>query len=169
MGFGRWRAVREWARRYLPAEAAGLLTAAAGALIAHRLTGSAATTAIVASNCEAIGYYGTVGLSDLRRHRRAGGRALQAMLRTMRDLAVEFGPAEVVDSVLVRPALMYAGPILTGHLISGTVAGKVAADVVFYAIAISGYELRTRVLFRESGEVTSGRREIAAPRQRPAP
>jgi hypothetical protein len=37
---------------------------------------------------------------------------------------------------------MYLMPGLLHNLTAGIVAGKLAADVVFYAIAISAYELR---------------------------
>ena len=142
----RWRHVRGWARRYLPAEIAGLVTALAAALVAFRMSGSAASAALAGTAGEALGYYGTIGIRDLRRHRRAGGVGRwQALARTGRDAAIEFGPAEIVDTLLVRPGLMFAGPLVTGSLIVGTLVGKVAADIVFYAFAISGYEVRTRV------------------------
>jgi hypothetical protein len=101
------RRVREWLRRYLPAEATGLLTAPPGP---HRRSpaGSAAT-------------------------------------RTVRDLAIGFGPAEVLDTVPVRPAMIYAGQIFTGRFLLGTLLGKVSVDAVFYALAIVGYELRKRI------------------------
>jgi ornithine decarboxylase len=141
----RWRRARVWARRYLPAEAAGLSTALLGTMVTYRITGSAATAAFAGSACESIGYYATTWARDLRRHYRSlGGRAWRAAARTSRDLAVEFGPAEIVDSLFVRPGLMYAGRLFTSDLIVGTLVGKVAADVAFYAIAISGYEFRTR-------------------------
>jgi hypothetical protein len=56
-------------------------------------------------------------------------------------LLVEFGPAEIADTFAVRPLAMYLGPLLIGHLAAGILAGKLAADIVFYALAIVGYEL----------------------------
>ena len=56
-------------------------------------------------------------------------------------LLVEFGPAEIADTFAVRPLAMYLGPLLIGHLAAGILAGKIAADIVFYALAIVGYEL----------------------------
>jgi ornithine decarboxylase len=142
----RWRHARGWVRRYLPAEIVGLISAVAGALVAFRLTGSGSTAAFAGTAGEAVGYYATIAVSDLRRHRRAAGASRwQAVVRTSRDVAIEFGPAEIVDSLVVRPGLMFAGPIVTGSLVAGTLLGKVAADIVFYAFAISGYEVRTRI------------------------
>ncbi|MCI0688045.1 MAG: hypothetical protein L0Y54_12520 [Sporichthyaceae bacterium] len=42
----------------------------------------------------------------------------------MRGLVLEFGPAEVLDTVLIRPAAMYLGPILVGSPPAGVVTGK---------------------------------------------
>jgi ornithine decarboxylase len=140
-----WRHARIWARRYLPAELIGLVAALAAALAAFRLTGSGAAAAFAGTAGEAVGYYATIAVRDLRRHRAGGAARWQALVRTGRDAAIEFGPAEIVDSLVVRPGLMFAGPLLTGSLIVGTLLGKVAADIVFYTFAIGGYELRTRV------------------------
>jgi hypothetical protein len=35
---------------------------------------------------------------------------------------------------------MYVGPILLGSLTAGVIFGKVVADIVFYTLAIVGYE-----------------------------
>jgi hypothetical protein len=67
-------------------------------------------------------------------------------LATVQAMLLEFGPAELVDSLLARPLLMYLLAGLLANLTAGIAAGKLAADVVFYAITISAYELRQRHL-----------------------
>jgi hypothetical protein len=126
--------LRRWLARYLPPEAAGF----AGAVLAAGLAaqfGGAAVTAFAGAIGEAVAFYAVVVVRDLRQ-RRAGP------LRTLRDLTVEFAPAELLDTFAVRPLAMYLGPLLVGNLTVGVALGKVAADVVFYAVAIVGYELR---------------------------
>ena len=59
-------------------------------------------------------------------------------------LALEFGVAEILDSFLIRPALMYYVPIWTGRLLFGIAIAKIAADLTFYLPAIISYELVTR-------------------------
>jgi pilus assembly protein TadC len=69
----------------------------------------------------------------------------------LRDLVLEFGPAEALDSLLLRPALMYAGILLAPNLALGVVAGKIAADICFYLPTILSYEwLRRRATEMES-------------------
>ncbi len=139
------RKFREWFIRYYPAEIVGTVGALAGAYAAHTITGSVAVAAIAGSVAETVGFYGYFvwhdGRTHYRRHRRTGRlrRVWLTVLYTVRGLAVEFGPAELLDSFFVRPASMYAGQELFGFA-GGVLAGKLAADLVFYGIAVVGYE-----------------------------
>ena len=127
-------AVREWLWRYAPAEVA----ATAGALAAATATnafGVAAATAYASAIGETLAFYVVILFRDFR-------RSLGPHRQTLTSLIVEFGPAEIADTFAVRPLAMYLGPLLIGHLAAGVLAGKIAADVVFYVLAIVGYELR---------------------------
>lgn len=59
-------------------------------------------------------------------------------------MLLEFGPAESMDSFLVRPAAMYFFPKLLGNIALGLLAGKLAADILYYIPTIMGYELRKK-------------------------
>ncbi|MFL5800874.1 MAG: hypothetical protein ACJ8CR_03955 [Roseiflexaceae bacterium] len=71
-------------------------------------------------------------------------RGLRALPAVLCDLALEFGPAEALDSLLLRPALMYAGLTMIPSLALGIVFGQVAADIVFYVPTVVSYELLRR-------------------------
>ena len=83
---------------------------------------------------------------------------------------VEFGPAEIIDTVLIRPAAMFLGSLATGNVIIGVLIGKVAADIVFYGLAITSYEVLVRRFlhrFRrtvsvDDGPATAGPRDLLA-------
>ncbi|GIF47731.1 hypothetical protein DFJ67_6621 [Asanoa ferruginea] len=122
--------IREWLARYAPAEAAGIT----GALLAAAAVDSPEAAAVAGTIGETIGFYTMIFVRDLRAGNRPG--------RVVRDMVVEFGPAEVLDTLLVRPGAMYLATRALGTATSGVVAGKLAADAVFYTIAIIGYELR---------------------------
>ena len=55
-------------------------------------------------------------------------------------LLLEFGVAEALDSLLVRPCLMYYLPRLLGHFSWGIITAKFVADLTFYIPAIIFYE-----------------------------
>jgi hypothetical protein len=146
--------LQEWGRRYLAAEIAGTLSALAAALTAHVLTGSLVTAALAGSVAETIAYYGVV----LRRAvpgpyaAHAGTGPLHRPLRTARALLAEvsdFLAAELADTFLVRPGLIYLAAGWAGSGVAGALLiGKLLADVGFYAVVIPSYELRKRLMHR---------------------
>lgn len=126
-----------WLRRYLPAELVGTPCALLCGYAVGQLTGSPAAAAVAAAWGENLGFYGMMlGRELLQR----GG--LRSLPTAARDLVVEFGPAEALDSLLMRPASIYAGLLLAPHPALGLLAGKLAADLSFYTPAILTHELQ---------------------------
>ncbi|GAA0950970.1 hypothetical protein [Virgisporangium aurantiacum] len=142
----RWRRlIGRWCARYLPAEVVGTISAVASAYFAYLATGDRATAAIAGTIGENVGFYGVMAVIEWRRQGEMGPMGRQAKaLRTIRVLSAEFGPAELIDSLLVRPGAMYVGPFVTGGITSGSLLGKIMADAVFYAVAIASFEIVQR-------------------------
>lgn len=131
--------------RYLPLEIAATVCALLGGLGASTLVGNGAVIAYVATWAENVGFYGVALVRDMRAHRGgAAGWTAQwgALLASARRLVSEFGPAELLDSFILRPALLYALPKLTGHLAAGLLLGKIIADIAFFGLAVIAYEWR---------------------------
>jgi ornithine decarboxylase len=133
--------MRRVLRRYLSAEICGTAAALTGAWAAYRFTESPFAAALSASACEAVGYYAAI-LAD-EAHRSRGG--LRELGRSLPGVIVEFGPAEVIDTLVSRPLLMAAGVATTGDPVGGTLAGKVAADALFYSVVLPSSWLRARL------------------------
>ena len=146
--------ISEWFHRYAVAEVTGLVCALVAAIAVGRTAGPAAA-AIAGTLGEGVGFYGVILLRDVRRH--------GATWRVARGLVVEFGLAEVGDTLAVRPLAMYGATVLAGDTLVGVLVGKVAADVVFYTVAIAGYELRKRLDARTAlaSAVADGRPAVA--------
>ena len=146
--------LREWIRRYLPCEIAGTVGELGGAAIAYLATGSLAAAAITATIGASVGYYATAYVSALRwsyRERQDGHwatRALVANLRALRSVGIEFGPAELIDSIAIRPLAFYFGPLMFNDIIGGWIFGKLVSDVAFYICAIFSYERFNGLLAR---------------------
>jgi len=140
--------ILEWVRRYLPAEIIGTVTAVLGAYGAHALTHSTVAAAIAGSISETIGFYSYFAFRDgskmyAKHHKHPPlKRALLTAWHTIRDMLIEFGPAEVVDSLFFRPFCMYMGPHLLHNFGVGLIAGKIVADLIFYGFAAAGYEFK---------------------------
>jgi hypothetical protein len=136
--------VGEWVRRYGPAELLALIGALAGWLAADLATGNTLVAAYAAALGDNVAYYGFLATREVRAHRTVAGSRLGAGLRAFGALAIEFGPAEALDSLLVRPACVAVGVAALGP-VAGVLAGKLVADLVFYVPVIATYELRKRV------------------------
>ena len=142
-----WRAKgAEWLKRYGLAEVAGLCTAIAGSFVARALTGSEIAAAYGGAIGENLGYYGMIVGREVARDRRAAvglgrGYGLAGAGRTGRNLVLEFGIAEILDSTVLRPLAMGLGVRFFGRGLC-IIVGKLAADVTFYVPVICAYELR---------------------------
>jgi hypothetical protein len=118
-----------------------LVGAFAGYAAGGVLWGTAAAAALSAAAGDNAGYYGLL----LAREARSRGVAT-----AVRNLLVEFGPAELLDGALIRPACMALGAAALGP-VAGVVVAKLAADVVFYVPVIFTYEATRRSTPRRSG------------------
>ena len=136
----------EWVRRYLPCEMAGTVGELGGAAIAYVLTGSMAAAAITATIGASAGYYAAAYTGAVRWRLREYNdrppvtRIVVANLFAFRSVAIEFGPAELIDSIAIRPLAYYVGPMLFGNVVAGWIFGKLVSDIGFYALAIFSYE-----------------------------
>lgn len=126
----------DWLRRYLPAELACTPAALACGLLAHAVTGRVEAAALAATWGEVIAFHALMVTREVRR--RGGSRSLS---RVLRDLSLELGLAEALDSLLLRPGLLYLGVAFAPDPALGVLAGKLAADLAFYAVAITGFEM----------------------------
>lgn len=145
--------VREWLRRYGPAELLSLLATLGAAALAARAGGSRVAVALAATWAGNVAYFGWLLRQDVAHTRRAlRGQGRQYSLatfgRNVRALVVEFGVAEALDSLLIRPALMYWLPRWLHSVPQGVLAAKFAADITFYVPAIISYELSKNKLRR---------------------
>jgi hypothetical protein len=148
MGTGRStrQKLREWGRRYLPCEIAGTAGELGGAGLAYLMTGSITAAAIVATIGASAGYYAAAYTAAVRTtyanhsHLPWLPRLLVANALALRSVAIEFGPAEVIDTLLIRPLAYYLGPLLFGGMVAGWIFAKVVADIGFYVLAIFSYE-----------------------------
>jgi hypothetical protein len=137
---------KEWIKRYIPAEIVSLIVTIATIFILYAKTHSRIATALAGTWLGSLAYFGYILISDIifahrQVYQHGGHYTFTTFLKNIRALLAEFGLAELVDSLLIRPALMYYLPILTGSMMGGSMLAKFAADITFYIPAIISYEL----------------------------
>jgi hypothetical protein len=138
---GWWRA---WCARFGLAEVCGTLTAIGGFAAGYLTTGSLLAAAGLATVCEAIGFYGCVGVKTTAAASRAtahlaGFRRLVAgTWHAITEQLTSCAAAEAVDAFLVRPGCLagaaWLAQPLPGGVWLGFAVGKATADVAFYAM-----------------------------------
>ncbi len=149
------RKVKEWSRRYLPAEVLSIVATLSAGLLVHYLShGSMLATALACTIAGNIAYFGYILYCDVnatRQRLQDDDRVYtnKHLLINLRSMVIEFGLAEVIDTLFVRPVLTYYLPALLGNLALGILAAKLIADVCFYIPAIIGYELNKKHLRRK--------------------
>jgi hypothetical protein len=123
-----------WIGRYLPAELGGLTFALLGAWSITALRGSTPVAAVAATWADMLIYYAIIITRDLRAAPR------RPVLATLWNIVLEFGPAELLDSLLIRPTALYIGMAMLPSLPLGIIAGQIAANLCFYVPTIFSYE-----------------------------
>jgi hypothetical protein len=120
---------------------------AGGAYLAARNAGpgNALGAALAGTWGGNIGYFGAILIRDVlqskARYRRTGRHyGLPGLGKNLWALFIEFGVAEALDTLVVRPALMYYLPKALGDFTWGVIAAKFLADLSFYLPAILFYE-----------------------------
>ena len=143
---------REWLNRYIPAEILGTIGALIAAWVVYSHTHSYIAAAASGWVGEGIGFYGYFVTTELllsgRKYQQYPliRRLLLAITTASTNLLVEFLPAELLDNFIIRPYLMYLLPQYIHPYPVGFLIGKFSADILFYALAITGYEIRKRWL-----------------------
>lgn len=137
----------EWSKRYIPAEIAAVAGTLVGGVITHNLFNNPVLTSLGATWGENLGFYSWILCAELKSHTKQTNKiSLGSLIKTVRNIVVEFGPGEVLDSFVIRPLAMYALPLLVNNLALGLFLGKFCADAVFYILTIGFLELRKKYL-----------------------
>jgi hypothetical protein len=138
--------ITEWIKRYGLAEIISLSLTVFASWVTFEFTKSNISTALAGTWAGNIGYFGTILIQDIllaiRQLEQIGKKySIDTFYKNARALFVEFGIAEIFDSFLIRPTLLYYFPIWLDNLALGVVVAKFAADITFYVPAIISYEL----------------------------
>ena len=144
----------EWLRRYIPAEIIGTTAALISAWLTFAHTHSYIAATASGWIGEGIGFYGYFITVELLANSKKFAqhsfirRTSLAIRAASTNLLVEFMPAELLDNFIIRPFAMYSVPHYIHPYPIGFLVGKFSADIIFYALAIVGYEARKRLLSR---------------------
>lgn len=138
-----------WVIRYLPAEIVGTAAMIVAGLAVTAWTDVPALIALAAVVGESLGFYAVLAITIYAEQSAVSANARRAVVRTFMLLVAEFGPAELLDTLLVRPAALTLGVWLIPDPVWGLLAGKVVADIVFYAVAAGSFMITAKTGLRD--------------------
>jgi hypothetical protein len=144
----RGRGLAFWITRYLPAEIVGTAALVIAGLGVTLWTDNPAAVALAALLGEIVGFYAVLAATIYLEQRPLSASRRRAIGRTGMLLVAEFGAAELLDTLLIRPAALVAGVWLFADPLWGLLAGKVVADIAFYAIAAGAFTVTARTGLR---------------------
>jgi len=150
-----------WIVRYLPAELVGTAAMVIAGLLATMWTDAPALVALAALLGEIVGFYLVLAVTIYLEQSQVNATRRRAIGRTALLLVAEFGAAELLDTLLVRPAALLLGVWLVPDPVWGMLAGKIAADIVFYAIAAGAFTLTAKAGLRDGSRHPAADPDIA--------
>jgi hypothetical protein len=138
---------KKWLKRFLPAEIFGTITAVAASSVAYHVRKNLVIAAYAGSVGETLGFYSTIIIQDVLIEQQKSKSAnknlsFKNFIYILRNILFDFGFAEVIDSLFIRPFCMYIFPVWIKNYPIGILAGKIASDICFYIPVILAYELR---------------------------
>lgn len=103
--------IKEWIKRYLLADILSTALSLFTAWLIMELTEDRVMAAFVGSAIASISFYGIVAYNDIRKsikeHKNSKTKyEFKSFFADFRNLIVEFGPAEILDVLAVRPFFM---------------------------------------------------------------
>lgn len=139
-----------WIKRFLPAELIGSTLAVSASFLTLRFTGNKILAAYAGAIGDTSGFYLTIITQSLLIKHRTVKQTHQKfslihLLAVLKDTIIEFGPAELLDSFMLRPFFMYLFPTLLKNYALGIIIGKITSDVAFYIPVMAGNEIRMRL------------------------
>ena len=120
-----------WLKRYGPAEILGTVGVYAGFFLAQHFAHITWIDAYAGAMGENVGFYAAVIYQRLKAK------------ENLWHVLAEFGPAEILDSLITRPLALFIGAESLGPG-WGLLVGKLAGDLIFYVPVIITHEFMRR-------------------------
>lgn len=136
----------EWLYRYMPSLVLAIITAVLFANLSLALFGNVILSAIIATWADNIVFYGIIAYRDIKSRKSKDKKiTLVGLFKVMRNMFIEFGPAEYFDSLFLRPFYLSVFPYFIPNYSLAILLGSITADFSYFIPTIISYELRKKV------------------------
>jgi hypothetical protein len=140
-----WQKSLHYLKRYGLAEIAGAVCVLLISSLTYYFTRNKIIAAYAGTIGENIGFYGVIILRDtIDAKRKAAHWSGKEIWQVLKNILIEFGIAEALDTFLMRPLMLYLFTSLFTNYQIGALAGVVVADILFYSLAVLSSELNKK-------------------------
>jgi hypothetical protein len=139
--------VVKWLRRYGYPLLFATLAEFLSALLAYHLSGDLLLSAAVATIVWNLVFFFFIVYKEVKERRAKDGRiTLVSIIKVVRNLIIDFGPAEYLDGFLFRPFLLVIFPMFISPYFFGVIVGLTVAEIVYIAAVLVSYQTRKKLL-----------------------
>ena len=118
--------LKEWFRRYAFAELIGIILVLIFSNISMLFLGSKIVSGFIGTWSDNLGFYGTILYKDIKKRKNIRKRlSIKDLLIQLRDVLIEFGPAEYLDSFIIRPAYLIFFPYIIHNYSLAIIIGTI--------------------------------------------
>jgi len=133
--------LRDWWDRYsLPFFVATVLTVV-GANIGMLLFDNLVAAAFIGTWSDNISFYGMIAYRDMKKR-----KTVKGYLKVFRNLVIEFGAAEYLDSFVFRPFYLSVFPLFISNYSLAIILGGLVAEITYFVPVLISYEGRKKYL-----------------------
>ncbi len=122
----------------------GTISALIVANVSYFLFRNTIVSAFLATGADFIVGYGTIAYRDIK-SRKDKGLGFAGFLKVIRNMVVEFGPGEYLDSFVFRPFYFSIFPYLIHNYSLAILAGSLTAEITYFVPVIIFYEARKKI------------------------
>ena len=133
----------EWWRRYSLPVFLGTITAIIIANLVNYFFHNIILAGILGAWSDFIVGYGTIAYRDIKNKEKV---SLFNILKVIRNMLFEFGPAEILDTFFFRPFFMSVYPLFIANYSLAVLLGSLTAEITYFIPTIISYEVRKRVI-----------------------
>ncbi len=140
---------KEWLKRYGIPLTLSTISAIIAANLVKILTHNNITAGFFGTWADNAVFYGYLAATDLKKERITSFKnSFKEFFRLIRNMVVEFGPGEYLDSFILRPFFLSAFPYFFKNYSLAILFGGLTADISFFIPTIISYETRKK-LFKD--------------------
>lgn len=137
---------KEWFGRYALAVTLGTAAALTAANISQYYFDNVVISAFIASIADALVGYGVLITKDIRERIKMDGKLTwTGFWKVVRNMFIEFGPAEYLDTYVFRPFFFSVFPLFIPHYSLAILLGSLTTEITYFIPVIFSYEMRKKM------------------------